>query len=136
MGTLKGHGLVAEGAPHDIEGQRLAWAPRTWPGRARCACGELSPSLPSVSQRREWHRKVHKPQVALAAMPLEQAERIGHVRMRSDGRYEVADRDDSFLAFGCRSGCCLARDHEGDHVLTSSPEVWSGSRKLYVPPAQ
>jgi len=58
--VVRGHGLMYEGAPHDALGRRIS---KSWlkggvsgTGRAKCACGALSASLPSAYKRKEWHR--------------------------------------------------------------------------------
>jgi len=58
--VVRGHGLMYEGAPHDALGRRIS---KSWlkggvsgTGRAKCACGALSTSLPSAYKRKEWHR--------------------------------------------------------------------------------
>lgn len=51
------HTLIAEGAPHDSNGERtLLFATAGRSGRAKCSCGELSPDLPSGRQRKQWHQ--------------------------------------------------------------------------------
>lgn len=58
---VTGHGLVAEGAPHDDAGRRISGirAATSGPGRGRCQCGALSDTLESTAARRSWHRE-HK----------------------------------------------------------------------------
>lgn len=78
------HGLAAEGAPHDDDGNRTTT--RTGvagEGRARCACGALSPSLPSAHKRRIWHR-AHKAD-AIAAPPDDAALDPAVTRVVGDG---------------------------------------------------
>jgi len=64
VGNLRidGHGLVFEGSPFSDHGKRLHVG-TYGPGRAKCSCGALSPSLTSGYQRKAWHRK-HKAEVA------------------------------------------------------------------------
>lgn len=54
-----GHGLSAEGAPHDERGDRIGSNTVSGIGRGLCACGATSDVLPSAGQRRRWHRE-HK----------------------------------------------------------------------------
>ena len=55
---VPGHELADVDA--DVPGGDRFGRPRA--GRALCACGELSPVLPSRTQRLEWHR-IHKDQI-------------------------------------------------------------------------
>jgi hypothetical protein len=63
------HGLVFEGAPHGDNGERLFigrgrfWGGVGGEGRGKCACGALSPVLPSAVKRKAWHRE-HKAEVS------------------------------------------------------------------------
>lgn len=63
MALRTGHALAYEGAPHDEQGQRIVTYTRHpgvgGPGRAKCACGELSDVLVSAYQRKAWYRE-HK----------------------------------------------------------------------------
>lgn len=56
--VVRGHGLMYEGAPHDASGRKIIkhYGGVSGTGRAKCACGALSPSLPSAYKRKEWHR--------------------------------------------------------------------------------
>jgi hypothetical protein len=58
--VVRGHGLMYEGAPHDASGRRVIRnflaGGVSGIGRAKCACGALSASLPSAYKRKEWHR--------------------------------------------------------------------------------
>lgn len=55
------HELISNGAPHDDDGRLIAdrcvggSVSTGGPGRARCACGTLSPQFPSGPHRRAWH---------------------------------------------------------------------------------
>lgn len=65
--ALRGHGLQAEGAPHDEDGDRIhgsgsRFLGSSGEGRAKCACGELSEVLASAAERRRWHN-AHKDEV-------------------------------------------------------------------------
>lgn len=55
---LKGHTLVAEGMSFNADGSMKGYG---WDrvGHAKCRCGVLSPELPSVTARKQWHRE-HK----------------------------------------------------------------------------
>jgi hypothetical protein len=57
---LKGHVLV-------VGCVALAEWPRRsgWPRRAECECGEKSPRLKTIAERRAWHRE-HKNLVKIA----------------------------------------------------------------------
>lgn len=59
MSRVPGHALVAEGAPHDTNGQRIGVAGT---GRALCECGTTSAELPSSTARHQWHRN-HKAEI-------------------------------------------------------------------------
>lgn len=56
-GQLAGHGLRMEGRVNKYHG----WG--SGEGRARCYCGEESPTLPTTAARQRWHRE-HKAQIA------------------------------------------------------------------------
>lgn len=75
MTVVVGHGLLCEGAAfrdgsctttpcagHLMHRHRVRWNSVGGPGHALCACGVLSPHLPSAAQRRAWHR-AHKQDV-------------------------------------------------------------------------
>lgn len=65
---VPGHGLAREGYPHDENGNVLSLGGivrTSGPGRAKCACGQVSPDLPSTAARKRWHRE-HKEQVVSA----------------------------------------------------------------------
>lgn len=59
---IPGHTLVAEGAPFapDYPGTRRLMGKG---GSGLCSCGILSSWLNSNTQRKAWHRDVHKPEV-------------------------------------------------------------------------
>lgn len=56
----------------------------------------------------------------------------GHLRLRADGRYEVADRGDADAAHGCTRDdwCILADGHSGD-CADGSRESWPGPDTPY-----
>lgn len=51
------HSIVERGHAHDDDGvlKPALYNSSVW-GRARCACGALSPGLPSTLARQRWHR--------------------------------------------------------------------------------
>lgn len=62
---IKGHALVREGAAFDMHGMPAWHGTTAGTGRAMCECGALSEELPSGAARRQWHRREHKPSVAV-----------------------------------------------------------------------
>ncbi|KQO98687.1 hypothetical protein [Leifsonia sp. Leaf264] len=63
---VRGHGLANEGAPFDMNADRISsglFGGTSGTGRAKCACGQLSDVYQSAYQRRAWHRQ-HKADVA------------------------------------------------------------------------
>lgn len=94
---VSGHTLMLEGAPHDINGVVLS-APygivRGGPGRGKCSCGELSLTMRSAAQRKQWHRK-HKEQIVQAQQtlvkpPSERTPEERRIFSGVQGAYEVA----------------------------------------------
>jgi hypothetical protein len=82
---VEGHTLIAEGAPHDDDGEYIrgyGMIRTSGPGRAKCSCGELSDVLPSVGPRRKWHVE-HKEAVA-AELPICEARIEGRTRVKID----------------------------------------------------
>lgn len=55
----------------------------------------------------------------------------GSLRLRTDGRFEVADNGDANEAFGCQDGdeCILAHGHAGE--CSEDRESWAGDDELY-----
>lgn len=52
---VPGHGLIAEGAPHNDNGQRSNLGGTAGWGRGLCTCGATSDHVHSARQRRAWH---------------------------------------------------------------------------------
>ena len=69
-GRMKGHALIAEGAPHDDMGDRLPsyWGGVSGYGRGKCSCGVLGPAHDSANYRKRWHRD-HKEQIRKESRP-------------------------------------------------------------------
>ncbi len=68
---LAGHALWSEGWPVEATpGHGEGWRPGRRSadvGRALCECGEMSPVLDSVNERKRWHREIHKPEIRARA---------------------------------------------------------------------
>ena len=61
---MKGHTLIAEGAPHDDAGIRFPsyYGGVAGYGRGKCSCGALGTAHDSANYRKRWHRD-HKEQL-------------------------------------------------------------------------
>ncbi len=69
MKPVKGHALLHEGAPYDNSGKRIYRYGSGGEGRAKCECGAMSESTPSLKRRKEWHRD-HKETVLFTSLGL------------------------------------------------------------------
>lgn len=88
---MPGHGLIAEGAPHDDNGKRNNLGGVAGWGRGLCSCGDMSEHLHSARQRRAWHNQ-HKAEIAAreAAIKADVYAAVDTALAQLDGTTEAA----------------------------------------------